>query len=60
MFRDRDNVTLCVGDTVVTKDGCIYVIVDFVVYELVTEVVCMDKLTRNFKSFQPRDLMKIK
>lgn len=58
MFKDSSNTPINVGDTVL-HHGCLYIVIEFVVYELVTEVVCMDKLTRNFKSFPPRDLMKI-
>jgi len=58
MLCDKDNVPLKIGDTV-TKDGCLYIVRDVVVYELAVELVCEDKLTRNYKSFQPRDVMKI-
>ena len=58
MFKDKDQIPINVGDTVLNH-GCLYIIRDFVVYELAVEVVCEDKLTHNFKAFLPVDVMKI-
>lgn len=58
MWKDKDNIPLNVGDQVLL-DGCLYIVREFLVYELAVEVVCEDKLTHNLKAFQPRDLIKI-
>jgi hypothetical protein len=58
MYADKDNQPLHVGDTF-TVHGCLYVVQEFLVYDIAVEVVGEDKLTHNFKAFQLKDVMKI-
>ena len=58
MWKDKDNIPVNVGDQVLL-DGCLYVIRDFIVYEMAVEAVCEDKLTHNFRYIQLRDLLRI-
>jgi len=59
MFKDAYEIPINVGDTVLLKDGCICFIRDFVVYEMAVETLLEDKLTHNFRTEQPRNIMKI-
>ena len=58
MYKDKDGEELSINSTILV-DGCLYIIKDFMVYELAVEVLCEDKLTHNFKTFQLRDVLKI-
>lgn len=58
MYKDKDGEELSVGSTILV-DGCLYIVRDFMVYELAVEVLCEDKLSHNFKTFQLRDVLKI-
>jgi hypothetical protein len=58
MYRDKSGDELSINSTVLVN-GCLYLIKDFVVYELAVEAICEDKLTHNFKAFQLHEVIKI-
>lgn len=58
MYKDKDGEPLSIGSTILV-DGYLYIIRDFISYELAVEMVCEDKLSHNFRYFQPRNVVKI-